>query len=262
MKALRLLTPPAAAVDAVAEAEAELARARAELEHAEADAKRLGQNWLMAASQEAAEAIARQRLEFERVAKRAQLLIPQLEARRVAAKAEKQRHQIAFHRAAIKAFIPEFIAALEAAAAAQVRAIQLRQAAITEIGEGPVSALLEPITYRGLLLPDFIREHAQSLRRMFNSPAAAAPRPTAVRPKAAPTPVVSAPAPKPAARPPRRDPPPEHPDQVAVVMLRYGVELGDGSQSVVGDVCTMMADQARQLILNGAAEYAKESADG
>jgi hypothetical protein len=38
-------------------------------------------------------------------------------------------------------------------------------------------------------------------------------------------------------------------------MLRNGVDLGDGTQSVVGDELTMMTQGARQLVLSGAADY-------
>jgi hypothetical protein len=266
MKALRLLKPPAAAVDALAEAEAELVRVRAGLEQAEAEAKQLGQAWLTAATQEAAEAIERQRLEFERVAKRAQLLIPQIEARRVAAKAEKQRQGLARHRAAIAAFVPELVAAVEAAARIQVEAIKLREAAVADLGESIVAAHIPHTAFAGMLMPDLCSIWSRDLLRMFAPPAAAAPRVVApaARPKAAAAkPVVSQPLPKPAPRAPRRDPPPEDPDQVSIVFLRGGVELGDGTTSVVGDTCTMMADHGRLLVLRGCADYVpKEKVGG
>jgi hypothetical protein len=264
MKALRLLEQPAAAVDAVAAAETELARVRAEIEQAKAEAQQLGQAWLTAATQDAAEAIERQRLESERVAKRDEQQIPQLEARVTAAKAEKQRHGVARHRAAIAAFVPELVAAVEAAAAMQVQAIQLREAAIAELGEGAVQREIPVVGFLGLLLPDLVRDWSRSLQRMFAPAAAATPRPVASRPSpkaAAAKPVISPPPPRPA-RPPRRDPPPEHPDQVVVTMLRANVQLGDGSLSVVGDELTLMRDDARQLLLSGAADYVKEAGNG
>jgi hypothetical protein len=258
MKALRLLKS-AAAVDAVAEAEAELARVRAEIEQANAETQQLGQAWLTAATQEAAEAIERQRLEAERVAKRAELRIPELEAQRATAKAENQRHGLARHRAAIAGFAPTLDAAISAAAEAQVQAIKLREAAVAELGESVVAGNIPHLAYNGLLLPDLVALWRAEVQRMFSPPAAAAPRAVApaARPKAAaPKPVVAPPAPRPT-RAPRRDPAPEDPSQVAIVMLRNGVELGDGTQSVIGDECTIMADQGRLLVLRGCADYAQ-----
>jgi hypothetical protein len=88
----------------------------------------------MASTQEAAEEIDRRRAELVRVADRGEQLIPQLEAQLVAAKAEKQREGVKRHHAAIAAFVPELVAAVERAAAMQVRAIQLRQQAERELG--------------------------------------------------------------------------------------------------------------------------------
>jgi hypothetical protein len=199
MKAFLLLEPPAAAVDAVGAAEAELARVRAEIELAKAEAQQLGRAWLTATTQEAAEAIERQRLEFERVAKRGEQQIPQIEAQRNAAKAEKQREGLARHRAAIAAFVPEFIAAVEAASQAQVQAIKLREAAIAELGESAAQRELPAVAFLGLLLPDIVSDWSRSLLCMFAPPAAAAPRAVVVRPSpkaTPPKPVVSRHAPR------------------------------------------------------------------
>jgi hypothetical protein len=210
----------------------------------------------MASTQKAAEEIDRRRAELVRVADRGEQLIPLLEAQLVAAEAEKQRQGLARHRAAIAAFVPTLVKAVEAAAAAQVQAIALRQQAERELGEGVVAANIPHLAFAGLLLPDLVQMWRSEVERMFAPPAAAPPRPVAVPAKAsAPKRTIAAPpAPRPA-RPPRRDPPPEHPDQVAIRMLRNGVELGDGTQSVIGDECTMMADAGRLLVLRGAADY-------
>lgn len=235
MKPLQLINKrTAAAVDQVAEAEAELRATRAEIEAARAQAHELGHAWLMASTQESAEDVARRRAELVRVADRGEKLIPPLEAQLVAAKAEKQREGLARHHAAIAAFVPTLVKAVEAAAAAQVRAIELRQQAERELGEGAVAAHIPHLAFAGLLLPDLVAMWRSEVERMFAPPAAAPPRP---------------------ARAPRRDPPPEHPDQVSIHFLRAGVELGDGTQSVVGDHCTMMVDQARLLVLRGCADY-------
>ena len=141
MKALELVKRTArVAVDQVAEAEAALRAVRAEIEAARAQAHELGHAWVTASTQDAAEDIARRRAELLRVAERGEQQIPQLEAQLVAANAEKQREGLARHRAAIAAFVPELVSAVERAAAVQVQAIKLREAAIAELGEGVVAA--------------------------------------------------------------------------------------------------------------------------
>jgi hypothetical protein len=149
-----------APTDAVAEAEAALRAQRAEIEASRAQEHELGQAWLMASTQESAEEIARRRAELVRVADRGERLIPQL----VAAKTEKQRQGLARHRAAIAAHVPKLVKAVEAAAAAQVEAIWLREAAIRDLGEGTVCANLEPLSYLGLLLPDLVAFRRRSVR--------------------------------------------------------------------------------------------------
>ena len=256
MKALELVKRTArAVVDQVVEAEAALRALRAEIEAARAQAHELGHAWLTASTQDGAEEIARRRAELLRVAERGEQQIPQLEAQLVAANAEKQREGLTRHRAAIAAFVPELVAAVERAAQVQVQAIKLREVAIAELGEGVVAGNIPHLAFAGILLPDLCKMWRQDVERMFAPPAAAPPRPVPAPAKAAPKPIVAPPPPRPA-RPPRRDPPPQDSDQVAITMLRAGVELGDGTQSVVGDHCTMMIDQARLLILRGAADYA------
>lgn len=97
---------------------------------------------------------------------------------------------------------------------------------------------------------------------MFAPPAAAPSRPFAAPAPAkasAPKPPIAAP---PALRPLRQDPPPPE-GQAALIFLRAGVDLGDGSQSIVGDQCNLGIDQARALVLRGCADYApKATANG
>lgn len=243
--------------DPLEAAERELAELRAAIEHHQAEAARLAADWLHAASQDAAEQFDRQRREALRLIERDTARIPVLESRRLAAKAEMQRQGLARHRAAIAAFVATLVKAVEAAAAAQVQAIRLRDAAIAELGEGVVAANIPHLAFAGLLLPDLVAMWRHEVERMFAPPAAAPPRPVAVpapAKAAAPKSIAAPPAPRPT-RAPRRDPPPEHPDQVAIRMLRNGVDLGDGTQSVIGDECTMMADDGRLLVLRGAADY-------
>ena len=260
MKHLELVKRTArVAVDQVVEAEAALRAVRAEIAAARALAHELGHAWLTASTQDAAEEIARRRAELRRVAERGEEQIPQLEAQLVAANAEKQREGLARHRAAIAAFVPELVAAVERAAAVQLGAIKLREAAVAEPGEGVVAANIPHLAFAGILLPDLCLMWRRDVERMFAPPPAAPPRPVPAPAKASALkpPIAAPPTPRPA-RPPRRDPPPQDPDQVAITMLRGGVELGDGTQSVVGDHCTMMVDQARLLILRGAADYAQK----
>jgi hypothetical protein len=259
MKALHLVKRAAGTVvDVIAEVEAELAALRAQAQTARDQAQKLANEWWNAASQEAAEEIARQRGEAERIIARAEARIPELEQRRAAAVAERQRDRLKHHHAAIAGYAPTLIAAVRAAATAQSEAIALREAAVRELGEGIVAANIPHLAFRGLLLPDLVSSWIDLVEQTFNPPAASAPHPVAVPPRAkaspAKPPIAAAPAPRPA-RPPRVDPAPEHPDQCSVVLLRANVELGDGTLSVVGDRCTMMADQARDLVVRGAAEY-------
>jgi hypothetical protein len=242
--------------DLLAAAERELAELRAGIEQHQAAAQRLAADWLHAASQDAAEQFDRQRREALRCVERDTARVPEFEARVVSATAEKRRHGLARHRAAIAAFVPKLVAAVEAAAQQQVAAVKLREAAVAELGESIVAGNIPHLAFNGILLPDLVAIWRHEVERMFNPPAAAAPRPVAVRaPKAAGAkPVIAPPAPRPT-RAPRRDAPPEDPSQVQIHMLRNGVDLGDGTQSVVGDELTMMADQGRLLVLRGCADY-------
>ena len=101
--------------------------------------------WIFAAGQEIAEELARQRVEAERIVQRAAAQKQIL----AAAKAERQREALARHHAAIAAYLPTMIAAVEAGAAAQCVAIQLRQAAVAELGESLVQATIPPVAFRG-----------------------------------------------------------------------------------------------------------------
>jgi hypothetical protein len=210
--------------------------------------------------------------------------IPDLEAQLIAAKAEKQREALARHHQIIANCVPKLIAAVEAAAAVQIEAIVLRNRAVAELGEQLVQAKIPAVGYLGLLIPDLVRQWATDLRRSFDPPGAprapanaraskangqakpagaagatiadvtAAATGTAAPVPAASTPPKHAdPAPRPV-RPLRHDPPPTE-GQAAVVFLRHGIDLGDGSQSLIGDRCNMPIAQARTLVERGAADY-------
>jgi hypothetical protein len=250
------------AVDLVAAAEAEIAARRSEAEARRREADELGQAWLHAQSQSVAEELARRRTEALRLLQRAETALPELEQRLAAGKAERQRGALARHRAAIAALYPKLRRAIEEAARIQAEAIGLREAAVAELGEHGCKDI-PYLAFRGLLLPDLVNVWANEQERVWAAPpqsiATVATAPAAKRnSRAAATaaaqriePVL--PAPKPA-RPPRRDAAPGE-SQTAVVFLRPGTELPDGSVAAVGDRVNL-PDQARQLVLQGAADYA------
>jgi hypothetical protein len=244
-------------IDPVAEAEAELARLGEVEETAKADTERLDNDWLFAESQAAAEQVDLARIEAHRVLARCAAQRPALEQRLAAAKAERQREGLARHHAAIAAFAPRLIGAVEAAAALQVQAIELRDCAEAELGSQLVAGNIPHLSFRGLLLPDLVAIWAQELRRSFAPPSAKPVPAVAAIVKAnghaAPAaPVPSPPRPKRAAR---ADPLPQSADQSAAVFLRGGIELPDtGEQSIVGDRITMTTAQARAYALRGVAD--------
>ena len=96
--------------------------------------------------------------------------IPELETRVVAAKAEKQREGLARHRAAIAGFVPQLVAAVEAAAKVQVEAIRLREAAVAELGENVVAAAIPHLAFNGILLPDLVAMWRHEGRSRSSSP--------------------------------------------------------------------------------------------
>jgi hypothetical protein len=247
----------AAAVDAVAEGEAEI-RHLAEVERkAKADALRLGQDWLFAENQAAAEQINRDRIEAERSFARCTAQRPELEQRLAAAKAEAQRQGLARHHAAIAAFAPKLIAAVEAAAVLQVEAIRLRDRAEAELGTQLVTGNIPHLAFAGLLLPDLVQIWAHELRRAYDPPSA--PRAPFGRITATATAIakraVAAAAPPPTPnRQLRNDPPAQGDEQTTILFLKGGVELPDGQQSLIGDRITLAAAQGHSYALHGLAE--------
>jgi hypothetical protein len=248
--------------DLVEAAEHEPGELRAAIEQYQAEAQRFAADWLHAASQDAAEQFDRQRREALRLIERDTARMPGLEARVVAAKAEKQRQGLARHRAAIAAFVPKLVRAVEVAAEVQVEAIKLREAAVAELVENVVAATIPHLAFNGLLLPDLAAMWRHEVERMFAPPAAHAPRPVAAPAPAkasALKPIAAPPAPRPH-RALRQDPPAAE-DQCAIIFIRgSGVELPDGTQAMVGDRCNVSVDEARLLVLRGVADYAKGGA--
>lgn len=194
----------------------------------------------------------------------ADAVLPKLELRRSALRQLEQAAALTRHKGILCAIYPRLKAAITEAGRVQQEAMDARTAAIAELGEGLVQRELPAVAFAGFITPDLIRlwesQNDRVVEASQRKPRPAPPAPPPAKPKAAaPKPVITPPAPK-RTRPPRRDPPPEDPDQVAIVMLRNGVELADGSQSVTGDTLTMLADQARQLVLQGAADYLQKEA--
>ena len=129
-------------------------------------------------------------------------VLPLLEARLAAARAEGQRRGLARHRKIMAALHPKLRAAVIEAGRIQQEVIAARQAACAELGEGLVNKEIPILAYRGLILPDLIQQWAAEMDRIFApkpKPAAIAVRPQPpARP--APAPVKASLAP-PAARP-------------------------------------------------------------
>ena len=247
----------AGAADLVAATEAEIAARRREAEARGGEANECGHAWLFAASQSEAEELARRRAEALRLVQRAEAELPDLEARLAAAKAERQRQALSGHRSELAALYPKLRRAIEEAARVQVEAIAAREAAVAELGEHAVT-FIPPIAYRGLLLGDLVKLWADEQDRVWAAPrpqavAAVPPAPAKLCNGSNPGP--RPPAPRPA-RVPRRDAAPGA-GQTAILFIRSGLELPDGSLAVTGDRVNLPADQAHALVLQGAADFAE-----
>lgn len=243
---------PAAAIAA------DLARLKAASATATAEAERLGAARIAATDFDEAERLARAAERQRWLAERAANAIPALEARLAAATAEQQREVIARHFEERRRLYTKLRLAIEAAAVVQGEVIEADKRAVAELGEGTVRMNIPAIAYRGLILPDLIKMWADNLDRAFAGPrrrAAAAPRAVPPAPKAAARPVEKPAAPKPKSpRAPRHDAPPDD-GQVAVFILRNGVELPDGFQCAAGDTVNVPAELGRDLVRSGAADF-------
>jgi hypothetical protein len=182
----------------------------------------------------------------------------ELETALAAAKATEQAAALARHKSIIGALYPRLRRALEAAAAVQQEAMAAYDAAVAECGDAAVQIAIQPVAYRGLCHSEFIEIWAAEQDRVWApKPAPAAPRavapaaPARAAPKRA---IVAPPAPRPV-RPLRQDLAPGE-GHAAVIFLRPGAELPDGTPARIGDRCNLPVDQARALIMRGATEYA------
>jgi hypothetical protein len=189
--------------------------------------------------------------------------IPQLELQLAAVKEVQRAAALAKHIRALIEVYPRLKRAIFAAVEAQHEAIAVREAAVKELGEHQVARNLPHLAYSGLLLRDLVAIWQAENDRVF-ADLARKPKPAAIpapvraalpapaKPKARA--VVAEPAPRPA-RVPRHDAFPVDGQGQLVVFLRGGCELPDGSTAGIGDEVTLPAEQARQLVLRGAADY-------
>jgi hypothetical protein len=190
--------------------------------------------------------------------------IPRVELELAAAKAAAQAAALAKHKAILIGLYPRLKAAILAAVEAQAAVIAARDAAIAEIGEALAVRNLPTIAFAGFLAKDLVeiwsRENDRVVFDLARQPKPAAlpvpvraalPAPAKPKPVAA---LASPAAPRPR-RVARHDPFPTDGQQALVVFLRAGVELPDGSVTGIGDEIALPAEQARQLILKGAADY-------
>lgn len=188
----------------------------------------------------------------------ANAVLPELEARLAQAIAARHQAAIARHRATGAQVYGQLRAALVEAGKAQALALQARQEAIAEIGEGQTQLHLPVVAFMGLLTPDLLQLYFDQMDRVMAPPPK--PKPVVAAPKSLPPkprPMIEMPATAPvrAGRVQRADPTPHGEDQRSVVFLRGGCELEDGSQSIIGDRCAMPAEIARRHVLAGNAEF-------
>jgi len=196
--------------------------------------------------------------------------IPGLELQLGAVRAAAQAAALVRHKGILVALYPKLKAALLAAVEAQEMVLAARETASKEIGEAVVSRNLPAIAYAGFLTRDLVvgiwqRENDRVIADLARtSKPAAIPAPVRAAlpaPEQKANPIIAAPAPRPA-RVPRRDAFPIDDQHALVVFLNSGVDLQDGSIAGIGDEIALPAEQARQLVLRGAADYVQEKADG
>jgi uncharacterized coiled-coil protein SlyX len=127
----------------------------------------------------AAKALDDQIAEAEWTIERAAALLPHLESKLKAARAERQAEGIVRHYKAAERAYRKLRVAIDAAAAVQVEAMAVRQEAIGELGEGIVQSRIPAVAFVGMLLPDLVELWRAELDRAFSGPP---PKPKAVPP--------------------------------------------------------------------------------
>jgi hypothetical protein len=229
-----------------------------------AEAERLADQWLRAATQAEAERFDRTRCEALRLAARDEGKIAELEHRLAAAKAERQRAAIAKHQTTLRRLFPKLRAALDAAASVQSECIAARDTAIAELGENVTELNLPRLVYGGLLFADLIAAWGRDMERLVDGmtvpsklvPAASRPAAPAKAALAAVAPApTSVPAPfAPRPRPLRNDPMPEPGSGLLLIeFVRPGAEVDGGLSVRAGDRIALPAAEAANFLRAGAA---------
>ena len=233
----------------------EIQRVKAEGAAACAEIERLEQERALCPSYQAALELDGRCKELRWTVDHARAVLPDLEQRLARAAAEKRQAGLARHHAIAAQCYRKLRAALVEAGRLQTEAIRAREDAVREIGEALVQLHLPIVTFRGMVTQDLLQMYFDQLDRVFDPPRPK-PKPVAVQKPPAPAKpkqAVAVPAPRPA-RVVRHDPFPSEGQQL-VVFIRAGTDLGDGTIAGIGDQLSLPIEQARQLVLRGAAEY-------
>jgi len=268
--------------DDVAALEAQIAAEKDKAIQAHAELERLEEAYQKAPDYEAATALDHAIAQQRWTIRHADNVIPELESRLAAARAERQRQAIERHWSAARNLYPKLKTALLEAANLQARVIEARNAAIAELGDWTVERHLPRVSYIGLLFHDLIEIWSKELDRSFQTspnqkPAMTAPKPVekpavplidfsikATAESHPPPGEAAAAKPRPQKRPLLKASPPGEGER-QVTMLRGTVELRLPGElpdrvllSMIGDRVNLDPIQARDLVLAGAAEFVNE----
>ena len=269
--------------DDIAELEAQIAAERDKAVEAYAEIERLEQARRAASSYQAAATFEAAVKRHQWVVAHADEVIPELESRLAEARGARQHEAVNRHRNIARQLFPRMKKVLLEAADLQAQLLKTRDAAAAELGERLVEQHIPRLVYMGLIFHDLIAIWANEVSRCIEGPApqpaalpASAPKP---KPADKPMPLINIdltvkataeahpPPPEPAAEPapPRRpakrpllsaDPPGEGERQIELLRNGVELELPEGAlQSLAGDRVNLASEKARQLVLNGAADY-------
>lgn len=178
------------------------------------------------------------------------------------------------HRDAGRAAFMEVQHAIREALAANDRAKAAYEAAERELGGQAQTHGVVPVAFGAPLNAEAVDWWAQSNASVLFAAAAVDRKPAPSAPLPAPKvesdpahqaavcpPPVLAPL-KPSAREPMRIDGPVPDGRTGIVFLRAGVELGDGIVSAIGDKIALPTEQARKLVMSGAADMVSEVSHG
>jgi hypothetical protein len=223
--------------------------------------ERLNASKLDAENYEAVEVIDRRIAKQRWIIAHAEKLLPELEARLAAAKAEALKKAIARLLIDRRALYLRLRAAIEVATEIQHECMRHDQAACAEIGENAARVHLPVIAFRGILLADLVKIWTNEQDRVFavnqraitvaRQQTPSKPRPSRHFPSAN-APLEQAPVPRMARE---RKALPEIENGVRVIVLRSGIEI-NGERLVAGDVTIMGADQAEAAMRAGSVDLA------